>query len=96
MRGFNIEGRAQLGVGDLATVPLPLTALIAQDVFKDLLAEDVRHELGGFEAFDRAQKIRRERLDAHGFSFPFGQLPHGVFCPLWQRIFLLDALEARG
>src|ERR1700730_3323370 len=82
-------------VGHLATVVLPLHALVAPEEVVHVLAEDLGEQLAALHGLDRLVEALRQRLDAEHPALRRGQRPDAALGPRRQLVPLLDALEAR-
>src|SRR5260370_23468426 len=63
-------------VGHLATVVLPLRALVAQEEVVHVLAEDLGEQLAALHGLDRLVETLRQRLPAEHPALGPGQRPH--------------------
>ena len=79
--------------GHLSLVLVPVGALIAQELLEDLLAQNLRHELGFFGDIDGFTQGRGQRVVAHGAAFSVGHggevFGHGGH----ERVLVFDALQ---
>src|SRR5215472_14635399 len=73
------EVAAQLVLGDLAAVLLPLLALVAQEEVEDVLPQRLGDELAVLHGLDGLVQILRQGPDAERAALGGGQRPHVVF-----------------
>ena len=85
-----------LPVGDRGAVVVPLVLLLLHQVIKDVVAQDLAHELGLLEVLDGLAQGARQTLDAPGLELLLAEKEGVARGLLGQGQLLLDALEAGG
>src|SRR6202030_615464 len=94
-RSEHREVAAQLVLGDLAAVLLPLLALVAQEEVEDVLPQRLRDQLAVLHDLDGLVQVLGQRPDAERAALGGGQRPHVVLGSGGQLVVAFDTLQPR-